>query len=80
MTISVSTPSLGVATVVICIDKKLLSFCHTHTSIGDSAADYNIQNKDMVLIWAFGQVYPEYNHQMLNLPQHRINVFSLLMS
>ena len=33
---------------------------------GDSAADYSIENKDMVLIWAFGQVSPEYSHWSLS--------------
>lgn len=46
---------------------KVTPFCHTHThTTGDSAADYNIENEDMFLIWAFGQVSPEYNHFSLS--------------
>lgn len=44
-----------------------LPYYHAHASnLGDSAADYNIENKMMTLIWAFGQVYPEYNHLFLS--------------
>ena len=46
---------------------------HTHITphawprytVGDSAADHNIENQDTLLIWAFGQVSPEYHHRFL---------------
>lgn len=39
--------------------------CTTYARTGDSAADHDIVNEDMVLIWAFGQVSPDYNHRSL---------------
>ena len=42
---------------------------HTHTrdhTTGDSAADHNIENENTTLIWAFGQVSPEYHHRFLS--------------
>ena len=50
---------------------------HTHTTtlhyyIGDSAADHNIENKNTTLIWAFGQVSPEYHHRFL--PDQEFNI------
>ena len=29
-------------------------------------ADYDIENKNTTLIWAFGQVYPDYSHWRLS--------------
>ena len=37
------------------------SLCMCYT--GDSAADHNIENENTHLIWAFGQVSPEYHHR-----------------
>ena len=42
----------------------LLITCKPITT-GDSAADHDIENANMVLIWAFGQVYPDFNHKFL---------------
>ena len=39
---------------------------HYTTPSGDTAADYDIENEDLTLIWAFGQVYPEYHHRLLS--------------
>ena len=39
---------------------------------GDTAADHSIENKEMMVIWAFGQVYPEYNHFLLPLDEFSV--------
>ena len=36
-----------------------------HNIVGDSAADHDIENGNVTLIWAFGQVSPEYHHRFL---------------
>ena len=41
----------------------------TRLITGDTAADHSIENKEMIVIWAFGQVYPEYNHFLLSMDE-----------
>ena len=39
---------------------------------GDSAADHDIENENVTLIWAFGQVSPEYHHRFLAAQEFNI--------
>jgi len=46
-------------------ESMMLPQC-AHKCAGDSAAVYDIVNEDIVLIWAFGQVYTKCNHKFLS--------------